>query len=128
MKKVGFDDVLRAISLPEQYLIINTLTLSEQNCLIYGTLSADREEEIINEMLNSYSSPQKHIIVYGKNNCDESAEKKYKQLISLGISDVYVYVGGLFEWLLLQEVFGDNLFKTTSRVLDILKYQVAKPA
>ena len=32
-------------------------------------------------------------------------------------------MGGIFEWLLLQDIYGDDQFKTTSRELDILKYK-----
>ena len=64
-----------------------------------------------------------HIIVYGKNNTDDTAEKKYQQLIDLGFSNVYLYYGGLFEWLLLQDIYGETEFPTTKKVLDILKYK-----
>ena len=36
---------------------------------------------------------------------------------------VYLYLGGLFEWLLLQDIYGFDDFPTTSRQLDILKYK-----
>ena len=54
---------------------------------------------------------------------DASTTKKYEQLISLGLKNVYVYGGGLFEWLLLQDIYGDESFPTTSKDLDILKYR-----
>ena len=38
---------------PELYLIINTLALNEQNCLILGTLNADEEEQTINNLLKN---------------------------------------------------------------------------
>ena len=50
--------------------------------------------------------------------------KKYKQLISLGFSRVFIYSGGLFEWVLLQELYGENEFPTTGKVKDFLKYRV----
>ena len=40
----------------------------------------------------------KKLIVYGKNSSDETAEKKYSQLRTLGFSEIYLYTGGLFEW------------------------------
>ena len=49
--------------------------------------------------------------------------KKYHQLTNLGFYEVYVYVGGLFEWLLLQDIFGEENFPTTTKELDILKYK-----
>ena len=57
-----------------------------------------------------------------KNN-DEKMYKKYEQLVALGFTNVYVYVGGMFEWLLLQDIYGSELFPTTSEELDILKYK-----
>jgi hypothetical protein len=36
---------------------------------------------------------------------------------------VFVYTGGLFEWLLLQDIYGKDEFPTTSDELDILKYR-----
>ena len=56
-------------------------------------------------------------------NCnDESIYKKYNQLQDLGFENIGVYVGGMFEWLLLQDVYGEDLFPTTSKELDILKF------
>ena len=61
------------------------------------------------------------IIVYGMNSTDETIVKKYDQLIGLGFTNVYIYLGGLFEWLLLQDIYGLEEFTTTSKQLDILK-------
>ena len=81
------------------------------------------EESVINEFLNQYALRDKVIIVYGKNTNDDTVEKKYRQLISLGFVEVYMYLGGMFEWMLLQDIYGRDEFLTTSRVLDILKYK-----
>jgi hypothetical protein len=51
---------------------------------------------------------------------------KYNQLNSLGFYNVYVYTGGLFEWLLLQDIYGEKDFPTTNIELDILKYKPNK--
>ena len=120
--KIGFEDVLVATSQPSKYILLNTLDAATQQCLIHTTMHIDIEESTINEMLNKYDTP-KRIIVYGKHCADESVGKKYKQLKTLGLTDVYVYHGGLFEWLLLQELYGEETFKTTSKVNDILKYR-----
>lgn len=64
-----------------------------------------------------------NIIVYGLNDCDESVIQKYKQLKKLGFTNVYVYLGGMFEWILLQDIYGDSNFKTTQKQLDILKFK-----
>jgi hypothetical protein len=94
-----------------------------EQLLITGTLGAAEEEVFINEYLSKYVENQKTIILYGRNCCDDSTRKKRAQLLSLGISDVYVYVGGLFEWILLQDIYGATEFHTTSVVTDIITYR-----
>jgi hypothetical protein len=56
---------------------------------------------------------EKDIIIYGRN-CHEYEKlvKKQKQLASLGFKNVYIYLGGMFEWLLLQDVYGTKEFPT----------------
>jgi hypothetical protein len=39
---------------------------------------------------------------------------------------VYVYTGGLFEWLMLQDIYGEKEFPTSKKELDILKYKPQK--
>ena len=51
---------------------------------------------------------------------------KYTQLVNLGFVNVYIYPGGLFEWLCLQDIYGDDEFPTTNKELDILKYKPAR--
>ena len=46
--------------------------------------------------------------------------------MSLGFINVYMYSGGLFEWLLLQDIYGDEEFPTTKKDIDILKYKPRK--
>jgi hypothetical protein len=105
----------------KNYIIINTLEPTMQNCLIANTTKIENEEALINSIIKkSNSSP---IIVYGKNSNDEKVYKKYEQLIKLGFINVNIYVGGMFEWLLLQDIYGNELFPTTSKELDILKYK-----
>ena len=53
-------------------------------------------------------------------------ENKCKQITNLGFKYVYLYCGGLFEWLLLQEIYGREEFPTTNYTLDILKYKPNK--
>ena len=82
----------------------------------------DKEETIINNLIQSMNKNM-NIIIYGRNCNDEKIYLKHKQLLSLGFYNVYVYVGGLFEWLLLQDIYGDIEFPTTEKELDILKYK-----
>jgi hypothetical protein len=120
IRKVGFEDIQFVIKHKKRnYILINTLTITEQNCLIPDTIAIKDEETIINKYLNKNI----HIIIYGKNANDESIFKKYEQLLTLGCSSVFVYTGGLFEWLLLQDIYGKDEFPTTSDELDILKYR-----
>lgn len=103
-------------------ILINTMLASEQECLILHTINLNEEEIIINQMLKC-KNKSINIFIYGKNANDESVYKKYNQLIKLGFYNIYIYSGGLFEWLLLQDIYGDVNFKTTSKQLDILKYK-----
>ena len=68
----------------------------------------------------------KNIIIYGKNANDNKSLEKYQQFISLGFINVYLYCGGLFEWLLLQDIYGEDEFPTTKKELDIIKYKPRK--
>ncbi|HIF15020.1 MAG TPA: hypothetical protein EYQ86_06785 [Bacteroidetes bacterium] len=49
--------------------------------------------------------------------------EKYRQLVSLGFTQIYIYPGGLFEWLMLQDIYGYDEFPTTKKQLDFLKYK-----
>ena len=122
IKKIGFEDMKYVIkNKKKNYVMINTLAITEQECLIPGTISVNDEEAFINRHLNKNIS----IIIYGKNANDDSIFKKYEQLLKLGFNSVFVYTGGIFEWLLLQDIYGKDEFPTTSEELDILKYRAA---
>jgi len=77
----------------------------------------------MNTMLSEPKGKDREIIVYGKNANDDAVHKKYQQLMGLGFKNVRVYPGGMFEWLLLQDIYGTTSFPTTSRELDILKFK-----
>jgi hypothetical protein len=119
---IHFVDMQKAIQTPKKYIIINTLLVNEQKCLIRNTVSAYEEEKIINDFLEKYETQEKIIVLYGRNSCDPTVDKKYQQLRTFGFRDIYIYSGGLFEWLLLQDIYGNGDFPTTSIELDILKY------
>ena len=122
--KINFEDVQIAYKQQDLYLLINTLSILEQNCLIKNTILATNEETVI----NNYAKVNKaiKIILYGKHSNDESVHTKYTQLIKLGFSNVYIYSGGLFEWLLLQDIYGDDEFPSTSKQNDLLKYKAGQ--
>jgi hypothetical protein len=120
-KNINFEDMQTVINNNYDTIIINTLDLTNQKCLIEGTIQIDHETKIVNEQLEKNKSIR--IIVYGMNSTDETIVKKYDQLISLGFTNVYIYLGGLFEWLLLQDIYGQSIFPTTSIEKDLLKYK-----
>tara|TARA_Y100000816_G_scaffold239065_1_gene185348 strand:+ start:811 stop:1230 length:420 start_codon:yes stop_codon:yes gene_type:complete len=119
INKVNFEDVQYAVK-HKNYLLINTLSKDEQNILIHGTVSYHKEESIINEYLKT---PNINIIIYDKNASENRPFEKYNQLTKLGFTNVYIYPGGLFEWLLLQDIYSEENFPTTSKEMDILKYK-----
>jgi hypothetical protein len=121
MKKINYEDMQTIIKNPELYLLINTLSISDQNCLIVNTTLAEEEEVIINKFMKQNKNIR--IIIYGKNCNDEMIQRKFQQLLSLGFYNIYVYPGGMFEWLMLQDIYGKELFPTTKKELDFLKYK-----
>lgn len=118
--KFGFNDVQQAIR-KQNALLINTLPPDQQDCLIEGSVNAIQEVERLNDFLEEEMYDET-LIVYGLNHTDESVERKQKQLQSLGFRRVFVYLGGMFEWLLLQEIYGLAEFSTTSVQKDLLRF------
>ena len=121
VRKVNFEDVQYAIKQRQNYLLINTLDINEQGCLISKTVPVNNEENLINQYLNKKINV--NIIVYDKNANAPNLMKKYEQLLSLGFVNVYIYPGRLFEWLLLQDIYGTEDFPTTSVERDHLKFK-----
>jgi rhodanese-related sulfurtransferase len=119
--KISFQDVSFAIDNPSSFILINTLPITKQHCLIKNTIPSINEETIVNHYLTSNKNI--NIIVYGVNSSDNDIEKKCNQLIQLGFKNVYGYTGGLFQWLLLQDIYGEENFPTTSRCDDMLVYK-----
>jgi len=115
----NFEKVQNAIH--NNDIIINTLSENEQDCLITGTTNIQDEVILLNNCLKKKKDTL--IIIYGKNNNDNKVITKYNQLRGLGFNNVAIYLGGLFEWLLLQDIYGYDNFSTTSKQLDILKYK-----
>jgi hypothetical protein len=126
IKRVGFDDVLFAAQNPNVYLLINTLPTTEQQCLVQHTLSIAEEESTLNRLLSTETHYTKPVIVYGRNCADATVDRKYQQLSALGFREVHVYAGGMLEWLLLQDVYGQDEFPTTSIITDLLLFRPTK--
>lgn len=141
--KIGFEDVQQFIKFSASHshshspffaidensvtnancLLINTLPPTDQNCLIKNTTEIATEEGIINNIIDNYNTKYKKIIIYGKNSADSSPDLKAQQLFNLGFTNIYIYCGGLFEWLLLQDIYGEQEFPTTQKVVDILHFK-----
>ena len=119
--RLNFEDIQEALKNKENYIIINTLPTNNQECLLPCTIDFKQEEHIINHFLKN--NKDKNIIIYGKNVNDMTVYDKYEQLLNLGFINVYIYPGGMFEWLCLQDIYSSELFPTTKKELDILKYK-----
>tara|TARA_B110001450_G_C17583463_1_gene465953 strand:+ start:139 stop:522 length:384 start_codon:yes stop_codon:yes gene_type:complete len=119
--KVNFEYMQNCIEHPDSQTVINVLDNDSQHCLIHTTVLAREEEETVNSHLKSDKT--KPIIIYGRNCCDEKVVRKHKQLLTYGFKNVKIYFGGLFEWLCLQDIYGNEQFKTNGDELDILKYK-----
>jgi hypothetical protein len=123
--KVSYEDlqmvVYRNTHVQYSTLIINTLPPSLQHCLIKTTVDIQFEERVVNTVIQK--NPDIMIIVYGKNSNDITILHKYEQLVKLGFTNVHIYTGGIFEWMLLHEIYGKDLFKITRYEIDILRYR-----
>lgn len=123
-KGISFEDVKIAIQNPTKYIILNTLPDKEQNILILNTIPSSEEEQLMNSLISDGSFMDKIFIIYGKNSTEmDKLQALYKKLQGLGIYDIQIYYGGLFEWVLLQEIYGEKEFPTTNKVKDILQYR-----
>jgi hypothetical protein len=123
--RVSYEDIITGIN-DSTMVLVSTLSPHEQDCLIHKTVPIHEEEALLNRLLQTGQTKMKPIILYGRNCNDTTIITKYKQCVQLGFQYVYVYVGGLFEWLLLQDIYGNELFPTTSEITDILKYRAPK--
>lgn len=120
VKKIGFEDIQYIFKSNKDHIIISTLSENEQDCLIKNTVSPRNEVDIINKALGKTSL---FIVIYGRNNIDDSIYDKYHSLINHGFTNVFVYPGGLFEWVCLQDIYGEDNFPTTTKELDILRFK-----
>jgi hypothetical protein len=118
IQRISFEDVQYAQTTGR--LIISTLPSKEQDMLIYKTMSCDQEIKSVESAIQK----KEPIIIYGKHCNDPTIYIKYTQIKKLG-GTAYLYAGGLFEWLLLQDIYGRDHFLTTSSisVVDLLKYK-----
>jgi hypothetical protein len=122
-QNISFEDMQNAIKQHNKYTILNTLPSSSQDVLIKRTLPMHDEERFINDIIDNYEMSKHNIIIYGNNCNDNSVDTKYNQLHKLGFSSLYVYLGGMFEWTMLQDIYGKDEFPTDGYTLDILQYK-----
>jgi hypothetical protein len=105
---INFEEVQEK---PRNAILIHIME-SDPKITIHGTLSAHKETETINDLLERREY-DRQIIVYGRNDHEfEKLINKQKQLKTLGFTNVNIYLGGMFEWLLLQDVYGVKEFPT----------------
>ena len=126
LRKLNFEDMKEVLRQRDKYILINTLPAGEQDCLILHSLTSSLEENTINRILQKNKTMQfnrTHIVCYGKNGNDATVYKKYEQLVGLGLQPVYVYTGGMFEWLMLQDIYGFDEFPTTRKELDFIRFR-----
>ncbi len=123
---INFEDIQDFINKDKSmYFLINTLPIHNQKYVISGTVCAQKEEERINECLKK-NRKNVQILVYGMNCNDITVNKKCNDLVALGFTHVKVYLGGLFEWLLLRDIYGHELFPLnvgTDTTIEILDYK-----
>ena len=116
-----FDILSNKIISGYDMVLINTMSDTQQGCLIKNTITANKETDFINELFKI--NKKKEIIVYGKNHRDLKIIEKYNQLKKLGFINVFIYFGGLFEWLLLKEYYGEINFPIDGKMGDISQYK-----
>lgn len=124
IKTANFDNIKY-----DKHLLIHVMDEKDQSLLIKGTLTIEDEIETLNSVLSASKQRETRIIIYGKNTDDYGkVMRRYKQLCGLGF-DASVYFGGLFEWLLLQEIYGNSEFPINNKgnaPVDVLKCAPAR--
>ena len=118
--RITFEDMQNVLR-DTSCTIITTLK-SSHDCFILRTIKLDGEENYINHLIDNNKFHTK-IVIYGMNLHDTTVETKRLQLQKHGFTKVYIYTGGLFEWMLLQEIYSKEHFPTTKTDLDIYKYR-----
>jgi len=117
VRKLSFEDIQE---IRDKVILIHTMPSDE--LVISGTTSMLKEEQVINDMMRE-KMYDRLIVIYGKHLNDETIDKKIEQLYGLGFINIGVYRGGIFEWLLLQDIYGNENFPTNKEELDILAWR-----
>ena len=95
---------------PRPLLLLAAPSVDTQPWRIAGTLSSDEEERRVQSLAGSGKGNQGNCIVfYGLNATDPAPEAQVRKLREYGL-EALCYRGGLFEWSLLREVFGQDAY------------------
>ena len=117
LSKVNYECPKEIISNNVNGLLVCTLKEDKERFGIVRTVPIDKEEDCINNLINkrNYNIV---IVLYGENMYDPTVISKYNQLRNIGFVNCYIYFGGLFEWFLLQDVYGCEMFPTKNTPLN----------
>lgn len=111
---LNFDDMKLAVD--RGYIICHIMDETDETILIKNTLSVKDEIKKINDLIKQ-SKFDETIVLYGRNYTDlEKIVQRFQHLISFGFTRVFIYVGGLYEWVLMQNLYGDKLFPTNNSI------------
>lgn len=113
LAKVTYEYVKETAITNSNVMLISTLRKDKEQYSIIRTVLIDNEEACINQLM-SKSQYGMTIVIYGENMYDPTVITKYNQLKKIGFTNCYIYFGGLFEWILLQDVYGCEMFPTKS--------------
>ena len=96
INKVSFQDIQKIIN-NKKFIIINTLDINNQSCLIKNTVTPDKETELINAYLSK--TQDINIVIYGENSNDDKdalphfdLKSLYKNLTSIVLTDLRKYL------------------------------------
>ena len=117
LAKVTYEYVKEIVTNQSPVFLLCTLKRDKERFAIVRTIGIDNEEDCINQLINKrqYNTT---IVIYGENMYDPTVISKYKQLKQIGFINCYIYFGGLFEWFLLQDVYGCEMFPTKNTPLN----------
>lgn len=88
---------------------------------IEGTVDGDKANQVLDKCLRE--DPSKLVVFYGLNSTDSAPLHRWNNATQLGLENAHVYCGGMFEWLILGELYGNDMFPVTSIQDDLLKFK-----
>ena len=106
IKEIGVTDFIKLIR-TDRVLLFNGLKKQYHSCVIPGTIPYSDMRKVIKNMSVEHI-PVVYCANYSCNASHKFAEKKLGHL-----ETVYIYSGGVFEWLLLQKKYGKKKYPTS---------------